>query len=80
VPAANFKIVVVLGDGQRATDVTDTTEVIAVLMPNERGVGEHAWTDFLTSVDAVEQATGYDFLDAVPEPVQRVIEARTARP
>jgi endonuclease G len=80
VPAANFKIVVVLGDGQKATDVADTTEVIAVLMPNERGVGEHAWGEFLTSVDAVEQATGYDFLDAVPEPVQRVIEARTARP
>ena len=80
VPAANFKIIVVLDDGQKATDVADTTEVIAVLMPNERGVGEHAWTDFLTSVDAVEQATGYDFLDAVPEPVQRVIEARTARP
>jgi endonuclease G len=49
-------------------------------MPNERGVGEHPWTDFLTSVDAVEQATGYDFLDAVPERLQRVIEARTARP
>ncbi len=80
VPAANFKIVVVLGDGQKATDVADTTEVIAVLMPNERGVGEHAWTDFLTSVDAVEQATGYDFLDAVPEPVQRVIEAQIAHP
>jgi len=80
VPAANFKIVVVLSDGQKATDVADTTEVIAVLMPNERGVGEHAWSEFLTSVDAVEQATGYDFLDAVPEPVQRVIEARTARP
>jgi endonuclease G, mitochondrial len=80
VPAANFKIVVVLGDGQKAADVADTTEVIAVLMPNERGVGEHAWGEFLTSVDAVEQATGYDFLDAVPEPVQRVIEARIAHP
>jgi endonuclease G len=78
VPAANFKIVVVLADGQRASDVSASTEVIAVLMPNERGVGEHAWTDFVTSVDAVEQATGYDFLPAVSEPVQRVIEARTA--
>jgi endonuclease G len=80
VPAANFKIMVVLGDGQKATDVAESTEVVSVLMPNERGVGEHPWTDFLTSVDAVEQATGYDFLDAVPERVQRVIEARTAHP
>jgi endonuclease G len=80
VPAANFKIVVVLADGAKASDVDDATEVLAVLMPNERGVGEHAWTEFLTSVDAIEQATGYDFLNAIPEPVQRVIEARTAHP
>jgi endonuclease G len=80
VPAANFKIIVVLADGASARDVDDATEVLAVLMPNERGVGEHAWTEFLTSVDAIEQATGYDFLNAIPEPVQRVIEARTARP
>jgi endonuclease G len=79
VPAANFKIVVVLSDGQRASDVNEQTEVVSVLMPNEKGVGEHGWTEFLTSVDAIERATGYDFLNAVPEPAQRVIEARTAR-
>ena len=79
VPAANFKIVVVLADGQRASDVSAETEVVSVLMPNQKGVGEHEWTEFLTSVDAIEQATGYDFLNAVPQPVQRVIEARTGR-
>jgi endonuclease G len=79
VPAANYKIVVVLSDGKKASDVDSATEVFAVLMPNERGVGEHGWSEYLTSVDAIEQATGYDFLDAVPEPVQRVIEARIAR-
>jgi endonuclease G len=78
VPAANFKIVVVLSEGQGAPDVNEQTEVLSVLMPNQPGVGEHAWTEFLTSVDAIERATGYDFLNAVPEPVQRVIEARTA--
>ena len=78
VPAANFKIVVVLSEGQRASDVTEQTEVVSVLMPNEKGVGEHEWTEFLTSVDAIERASGYDFLNAVPEPAQRVIEARTA--
>jgi endonuclease G len=78
VPAANFKIVVVLGEGQRASDVNEQTYVVSVLMPNQKGVGEHEWTEFLTSVDAIELATGYDFLNAVPEPVQRVIEARIA--
>jgi endonuclease G len=77
VPAANFKIMVVLSPGQGASDVNENTEMLAVLMPNQRGVGDHEWTEYLTTVDAIEQASGYDFLNAVPERVQRVIEART---
>jgi endonuclease G len=80
IPAANFKILVLLNEGQGARDVTAATEVLAVMMPNQKGVGEHAWTEYLTSVDAIEQASGYDFLNAVSEPVQRVIEARVAQP
>jgi endonuclease G len=80
VPAANFKIIVVLADGQGPSDVSEETEVVSVLMPNQKGVSEREWTAYLTSVDAIEAATGYDFLSAVPEPVQRVIEARSARP
>lgn len=76
VPAANFKIMVVLSPGQGSRDVDENTELIAVSMPNQRGVGEHEWTEYLTTVDAIEQASGYDFLNAVPESVQRVIEAR----
>jgi len=78
VPAANFKIIAVLREGERASDVNERTKIVSVLMPNEPGVGEHDWTEFLTSVDAVERATGYDFLSAIPEPVSRVIEARRA--
>ena len=77
VPAANFKIIVELSPGQGPNDVDERTQVLAVLMPNERGVGEHDWTEYLTSVDAIEQASGYDFLNAIPERVQKVIEART---
>ncbi len=80
VPAANFKIIVALRPGQKPADISSATDVLAVLMPNERGVGEHAWTEFSTSVDAIEQASGYDFLNGIPEPIQRVIEARTAQP
>jgi endonuclease G, mitochondrial len=76
VPAANFKIMVVLSPGQGAADVNERSELLAVLMPNQRGVSDREWTDYLTTVDAIEQASGYDFLNAVPERVQRVIEAR----
>jgi endonuclease G len=75
VPVATYKIVVVLPAGQAATDVTTETKVVAVVMPNEAAAGAHVWTDFLTSVDEVEKATGYDFLSAVSEPIQRVLEA-----
>jgi len=79
VPAANYKVIVLLEPGQAASDVDEHTEVLAVLMPNQRGVGGHDWTEYLTTVDAIEQASGYDFLNAVPERVQRVIEARVSR-
>ena len=54
--------------------------MLAVMMPNQPGVAEHDWSFYLTTVDAVEQASGYDFLTAIPEPVQRIIEARTGHP
>ena len=78
VPKATWKIIVALKTGQTANDVTASTEVIAAIMPNEPGVGQHPWTDYVTSVDEVEKKTGYDFLARVPDSVERVIEARVA--
>jgi endonuclease G len=76
---ATFKIVVMLRRGQGARDVTPSTRTLAVEMPNERGVGGRGWTDFVTSIDRVEEDTGYDFLTEVPADVQAVIEARAPR-
>jgi endonuclease G len=79
VPSATYKIIVVAAQGQTARDLDDATEVIAVIMPNREGVGGSNWTDFVVSVDQIEEATGYDFLSRVPAPVQRLLEAKTAR-
>lgn len=78
VPRANYKIIVPLRQGQGPSDVKAETRVIAVVMPNEPGVGSRAWSDYLTSVDAIEKATGYDFLSKVPRAVENVIEAKVA--
>jgi endonuclease G len=75
VPIANYKIIVALRTGQTAADVGAQTKVVAAVMPNDLTAGGHAWTDFLTSVDEVEAATGYDFLSRVTEATQKVIEA-----
>jgi endonuclease G len=52
------------------------TRAISVIMPNVQGIKEESWRSYLTSIDAVEKATGYDLLSNVPVDVQKVIEAR----
>jgi len=80
VPTYDFKILVLLDEGQGTNDISKASEVLAVMMPNEHGVGEHDWTSYLTSVDAIEAATGYDFLNAISEPLQGIVEARIGVP
>lgn len=77
VPAALWKIVVVLDQpGLGIESVTEQTPVIAVLMPNEQGIKESNWQRYRTSIDAIEQRTGYDFLSNLPESIQASLEAK----
>jgi endonuclease G len=79
VPDTTFKVIVVLdAAGQGAADVTTATRVIAVMMPNaDTQISASApWRNFRVSVDAIEAATGDDFLSDVDPAVQAVIEAR----
>lgn len=76
VPDSFFKIVVVLDRGQGARDVSASTRVIAVVMPNTTGIMGEGWGTYRTTVDSVEKKTGYDFLPAVPDDVQAAVEAQ----
>ena len=78
VPDQTFKVVVVLDPGQGASDVTTSTRVIAVMMPNDDSLISQSadWRTFRVSVDAIEAATGFDFLSDVDPAVQAVVEAR----
>ncbi len=76
VPRATWKVILALKSGQTADGVTDSTEVISVVVPNEPGVGQHPWSDYRTSVAEVEKETGYDLLSKVPDQIERVIESR----
>ncbi|WP_046243691.1 DNA/RNA non-specific endonuclease [Hymenobacter terrenus] len=76
VPSNCWKVMVVLPEGSDdASRVTAATRVIAVDMPNTNAIGT-AWGSYRTSVDAIESATGYDILSAVPNTVQETIESR----
>lgn len=51
------------------------TRVIAVDMPNTQSVNNKSWGDYRVSVDAIEAATGYNFLSAVSTNIQNTLES-----
>ncbi len=75
IPDSCWKIVVILDRSQRRTAVTNSTQVIAVMMNN--GVyttDKNEWQLYKTTVRAIEQSSGYSFLNALPTEVQDAIE------
>jgi DNA/RNA endonuclease G (NUC1) len=77
VPAYTWKAALVLSKdgGDDASRVSCTSRTIAVIMPNVQGIRDDPWENYLTTVDAIETLTGYDLFSALPEPIQRCVEA-----
>ncbi|GAB3972765.1 DNA/RNA non-specific endonuclease [Spirosoma terrae] len=78
VPASLWKIIVVLPTGSTndVDRISTDTRIIAVNIPNNQTAADKPWSAYVTSVDALETLTGYDFLSNVPTSIQRIIEAR----
>ncbi len=64
----------VRGDVQ-TWDALPGTTVLAVMMPNVSGIKNDPWSKYLTTVDRVEAATGYDLLSLLPVAFQTALEA-----
>jgi len=77
IPSTTWKIVVILARGQTLADVHSAGDirVIAVNMPNVAGVQANGWQMYKTTVDALEAATGYDFLASLPDAIEAAVEA-----
>jgi DNA/RNA endonuclease G (NUC1) len=76
VPAHIWKVAVVLANGDKdLSRITTSTRVIAIDTPNTNSV-DSKWQTYLTSVDAIEAATGYDLLSNVSTSIQKVLEAK----
>ncbi len=76
VPANIWKIAIILPNGDNdSSRVTNNTRVIAVDIPNTNTLFSN-WKNYRTSVDAIEAATGYDFITKLPASLQAVLEAR----
>jgi endonuclease G len=76
VPDSCYKIVIILNRHGRLEDVNSATEVIAVMMPNVQGIKKKKWETYKTTIDQIEQSSGYDFLSAVPNDIEDIIESR----
>jgi len=78
VPAYTWKIVLILPKGDNdISRITCSARTIAILMPNTQGIRNDPWENYLTTIDAIEALTGYDFFSNLPEAVQNCVEAGT---
>jgi endonuclease G len=75
VPAYTWKVALVIPNGDDdLSRVNAASRTIAVIMPNQNSINSD-WHAYLTTVDAVEALTGYDFFANVPDIVENSIEA-----
>ena len=74
IPDSCFKIVVVLDKGQTLEDINEDTQVIAVVMPNIAGVRRANWETYRTTINRIENSTGYIFLSRVNEKVSKQLK------
>ncbi len=75
VPTYVWKVIVVLPNGANdLSRVSNATRVISVVMPNDNSINND-WRVYRTSVDFIEQETGYNLLDKVSNSIQNNIEA-----
>lgn len=75
VPAFTWKVALVIPNGNDdVSRISAAARTIAVIMPNQNSINSD-WHAYLTTVDAVEALTGYDFFANVPDAVENSIEA-----
>ncbi|QHT68363.1 DNA/RNA non-specific endonuclease [Rhodocytophaga rosea] len=78
VPARVWKVIVILPVGNNDIKRIDAnTRVIAVDIPNKQSADALPWDAYRISVDAIESATGYDFLSALSNAAQQALESKT---
>jgi len=76
VPSNIWKVIVVLPNGNNdLSRITTSTRVIAVNTPNINTISTD-WTQYITSVKAIENATGYTLLSNVPASIRSVLESK----
>lgn len=75
-PISTWKVIVVLEQpGMGVAEISERTRIIAVEIPNRERIRDD-WKKYRVSIDRLEEKTGYDFLQSVPQATQETIERR----
>jgi endonuclease G len=82
IPDSTWKIVVMMPANTGLANVTSATDmnVFVVNMPNVATPPSPRWEDYQSTVQKIQQSTGYDFLSALPETIQCRVERRNCAP
>lgn len=80
VPSHTWKIILFMPEGEndfeRATR-SGQVEILAVNVPNEKGCGKNgSWEQYVCSIDYIEEITGYDFFELLPDDIEEELESR----
>lgn len=77
IPTNSWKIAVVVPAGaDPLTSVNENTRVIAVDMPNVKGIKNADWQTYRTTVRDIEQKTGLNLLSSLPQNLQDTLETK----
>lgn len=74
IPANDWKIAVAVPTGADISAVNENTRVIAVDMPNVRGIRNADWQIYRTTVREIEQNTGLHFFSTLEPNVRAALE------
>jgi endonuclease G len=74
IPTNNWKIAVAVPAGSSVSAVNENTRVIAVDMPNAKGIKNAEWQTYRTTVRDIERKTGYNLFSNLPQNLQDALE------
>lgn len=82
IPAKVWKVALLMPRDKGLANVHDYTDVnvIAVIMPNDPGVRNVDWRTYQTTVDKVEEVSGYDLLNNLEDQIEILVESADRPP
>ena len=78
VPAYTWKIILFMPEGDNDFErlIDEAFQILAVCIPNEKGCAQNgSWQQYVCSVDYIEELTGYDFFELLPDDIEEEIES-----